>query len=133
MESVCEGVGRFQQRHFLLRCERCLPSSSVQWLCGFTDLSGLQTEVVVQVTVGPLHLPTVRRLPGSPRLETAYERVLDPENHVSIEILVSGDEHVRNELLVAWRVDHEVDVRRSPWVPSLRGKHLAHWSIMRNW
>src|SRR5579884_573708 len=59
-------------------------------------------------TIG--HEPGLVTIPGS------NQRRANSEHSVRIEIAVAVAEHVCDESLIARRIDHEVHVRRPPWM-----------------
>src|SRR6266478_1974240 len=87
---------------------------------------------MMQAVPFPLHSLTVGR--GAARVPHifAHERILDAEDHIGVQILVTSRKQVRDKPAVPRRLDEKMNMLGSKGVTPLGLEHLAHRAIMWN-
>src|SRR5258708_39161620 len=87
---------------------------------------------MMQAVPFPPHSLTVGR--GAARVPNIFanERILDAEDHIGVQILVTSRKQVRDKPAVPRRLDEKMNMLGSKGVTPLRLQHLAHRAIMWN-
>src|ERR1700756_1311480 len=100
------------RRHASTRWHSSRASGALADACGTWREHEVEVQRVVRHRAGA----PVGRHTGRVLYPVGDQRRSHAEDRVGIEEAVAFPEHMRYQPLVAWRIDHEMHMRRSPWM-----------------